>query len=467
MEINRRKFISTLFLSTLSLPFLSNTLTDIFISEKFSSPLDIPRKLKEASILRKKGKWKSAKKIYTQILLAKPSEIRAYDGIKRIILSLDNNNLTDVLQLYLSGLKLNPGQASFYERLASVYSCIAQGNKKLSEKLGSPSELYTLAMNYIEKASELDPQNPVIYSIYNKLKKRKDLKVDIIDSRDNKNLKLLKKSNEIELKNALLKKDALELEKNISVLVKKESSPQRTIKSTILKTAQSKRIKQISKLYVASINQLKKDGNISEAIKKSQELYNFTQGSDNALSIVKKLCFQFHKPEEFIDISRSNHQKKNTFWSGIGLIDCLISQFKHEQIYNLSEAQNHLNTLILKRDLPIHFFEWEYRNVLLSIYSKETEAYNKLMNLGNSLIGISSAHIINRFTKLCVIYFLYRNQKENAIQIIDIALKNNSLEIAPNSIYEKVNLVSKNKNTDKEIHKKQLLDLRNNIIQSL
>lgn len=115
MEINRRKFISTLFLSTLCLPFLSNTLTDIFISEKFSSPLDIPRKLKEASILRKKGKWKSAKKIYTQILLAKPSEIRAYDGLKRIILSLDNNNLTDVLQLYLSGLKLNPGQVSFYE----------------------------------------------------------------------------------------------------------------------------------------------------------------------------------------------------------------------------------------------------------------------------------------------------------------------------------------------------------------
>lgn len=53
-----------------------------------------------------------------------------------------------------------------------MYSYISQGNKKLSEKLGSPSVLYTLDMNYIEKASELDLQNPVIYSIYNKLKQR-------------------------------------------------------------------------------------------------------------------------------------------------------------------------------------------------------------------------------------------------------------------------------------------------------
>lgn len=468
MEINLRKFIFTLFLSTLSLPFLSNTfLANTLIEKPLFNISDVPGKLKEASLLRKKRKWKAAKKIYEQIITVQPDEIRAYDGLKKIILSLDKNNLSEILNVYLSELNINPNNVSFYERLACFYSSIAQGNKKLSHEISSPPELLNTAINYLEKAKKLDPNNPAVYAIYKKLLERKDLKMDLIDSRDNKDLKQLRKNNAEVNKKAVLKMNPVELEKNITTLVAKENSSRKTFRMTPFNATLSNRTKQTSKLYVASIHQLKKEGNINEAIKKSQELYNFTNGSDNALSIVKKLCYQFNKPEELLSILRNNHLKKDTFWSGIALIDGLIFQFNNQQISTLAEAKNLLNTLTSKRKLPIHIFEWEYRNVLLSIYSKEIEAYTKLMNFGNSLIGISSAHTINRYTTLCVIYFTSLNQKENALQIIDIALQSNSTKIIPNSIYEKVKLVNRNKNMAKEIHQKQLFDLRNKLIQSL
>ncbi|MDR2121542.1 MAG: hypothetical protein LBP34_00315 [Flavobacteriaceae bacterium] len=468
MDTTRRRFISTLLLSSAGLSFFFSLSAESLLFKILpKNSIDVPKKLKEAADYRKKNNLKASERIYKEIIAQKPDEIRAYDGLKKIILQKNNNDLKKVLDLYASGLNNNPKNTVFYERMATQYAAIAQGNKKLARQLGNPSDLLQKAISYLGKADNLTHKNVPLSAQYKKLQQRRSLGVASSNIRKNREFKQLKKQNKEEFRKKFLSREGARIERNLIRLTEKETDRRRSLRKLTHKDINTKRTKQISKLYVTSIKTLKKNKNVPQAIKRSKELYNFTQGSGNSLHMVKRLCKQFNRPEEAEAILRDNHQKQNTFWSGIALFDVLIAKHKKLQTPNLAEAEKLLNEAASKIKKPQEIFELETRKVIHNIYSGSSETYTNLMALGDTLVGISSTHTIDRFNSLCVLYYTSLKEKENAIKVIDIALNNDSSETEPYSIYEKVKMVNMNRDDTKPIHKEQLLKLRIKISNSI
>jgi len=468
MNTSRRKFISTLILSSIGIPFVSSVSAKGLLCEPFFSknnPVD--QKLKEAADFRKVKNFVKAEQIYQEIIAQKPDEIRAYDGLKKVILQQNNNDLQKVLEMYLSGLDKNPQNAAFYERTATQYASIAQGNKKIARRLGNPEDLLQKAVNNMDKAQKLSPskRNKPEMEQYKKLQQRKSIGAASVDARKNTEFKKIRNENKHNYKKTFKGREGSKIEKDLTKLLHRENAYRASLREITPDTAKSKRSKQISKLYVSSIKEEKKKKNIAQAIKKSKELYNFTEGSDNSLHIIKKLCRQHNRPEEAEEALRMNHQKKNTFWSGIALFDVLIA--KHKKLYtnNLPEAEKLLTESRQKIENPAQIFEWESRNTIGSIYAKKPEAYDNLMEMSDSLIGISNTHVIDRFNSLCVLYYtaLMKN-KENALKIIDIAL-NNDMDPTDDSLLKRVKMVNVNRDDSNPAHRQQLLLLKDKIMK--
>ncbi len=470
MNTSRRKFVSTLFLSTVGLPFLSHLYgKELLFANPFPSidPTEVSKKLKEAADLRKNDNWNSAERIYQEIISQKPDEIRAYDGLKKVILRNSPNDMQKVLEMYLSGLNKNPQNALFNQRVATCYASIAQGNKKVAQQLGGTSQLLQKALNHSKKAGELSAKNIPIAVQYKKLQKRKQFRSDSTDARDNKEFRQYRKENGKQYRRLFTGRDKTKIEANLEKLKLRENARRNLLTSANGKEMTSKRSKQISKLYVASIKDLKKNQNIPQAIKKSKELYQFSGGSTNSLFMVKKFCYEYNKPEEAESILRTNHQKQNTFWSGIGLFDVLVARYKNRQISDLSEARNILSEASQKAKGPMQNFELHIRELIVNIHTKDPKTYDNLMKLADSLAGISSTHTIDRFNSLCVLYFTSLNQKDNALKVLDAALKINPQQRESSPIFEKLALVNMNRDDSKPIHRQQLFRLRNKITSTV
>jgi ribosome-binding factor A len=468
MDTSRRKFVSTLILSSIGVSFVSPLFAKNLLFKPFlAEDIDIPKKLKEAADFRKKKNFQAAEQIYQEVIAQKPDEIRAYDGLKKVILQQDNNDLQKVLDMYASGLTNNPQNAAFYERTATQYASIAQGNKKIARQLGNPEDLLQKAVNYVDKAQKLKPanKNNPESEQYKKLQKRKTIGAATTDARKNKDFKKIRNENKHSYKNNFKDRGDSKIESNLSKLLQRENAHRATLAAVTPDDAKTKRSKQIAKLYVSSIKKSKKKKNAVQAIKKSKDLYNFTQGSENSLHLIKRLCKQYNKPEEAESILRTNHGKKNTFWSGIALFDVLIAKHKKLQTGNLAEAGNLLNSIEQQINRPDQIFEWETRKITEAVYSKKPEAYNSLKDLSKSLVGVSNTHVIDRFNRLCALYFTSLNQKENALKVIEIAL-GNSKESDRDSLLEKVQMANTNRDDTNPVHRQQLLQLRDKIMNS-
>lgn len=85
MEINRRKFITTTSLSIIGLG-ITNSVLGNALNSNFFTTTTIAQKLREAAVKRRAGSFIDARAIYDEVIIISPSEIRAYDGIRKILL---------------------------------------------------------------------------------------------------------------------------------------------------------------------------------------------------------------------------------------------------------------------------------------------------------------------------------------------------------------------------------------------
>ena len=93
--ITRRKF-----LMMGSLGILSTLTPGLLFSNTFSnSNPDTIALLKKARRYRKQGRLNLAKSIYQDVLAIDPTEVRAYNGIRKILLNKKNKEF-EVIQLY-------------------------------------------------------------------------------------------------------------------------------------------------------------------------------------------------------------------------------------------------------------------------------------------------------------------------------------------------------------------------------
>lgn len=159
MKTNRRKFIINSSLTFIGLG-ISNSVLGNIVSFSSSETLveTIAQKLQRAANKRRNGNFNQAKIIYSDVIAIDSNEIRAYDGIRKILLQNKYKEL-EVLQLYLTGLNNNPTNAVFKERVAKEYMRLALGNKKFVTQLNNPQDLLVVAKQYFNQAKTANPLN--------------------------------------------------------------------------------------------------------------------------------------------------------------------------------------------------------------------------------------------------------------------------------------------------------------------
>ncbi|MFC4163934.1 tetratricopeptide repeat protein [Epilithonimonas zeae] len=155
-NFNRRKFleISSLCFAGTVIPvnflFSSNRNSKVFSHSIYDS-------LREAKISIRKKEYSKAEEIYSNCIAENSNYLSAYDGLQNLY-SITKKSDEDIIALYMTGLKKNPKNPYFYERIGKWYMRLEIGNKKQArlyqQKYGFKS-LLEESLRYILRANEL------------------------------------------------------------------------------------------------------------------------------------------------------------------------------------------------------------------------------------------------------------------------------------------------------------------------
>lgn len=452
--MNRRKFVSATTLSFLGIGLSGkifgfvNPTTTLTLPTANQTVLQL---LTQASYKRKSGLFEESRGIYEQVISINSNEIRAYDGIRKILLQYKYKEL-EVLNLYLNGYTLNPTNIYFKQRIAKEYMRLALGNKKFKDQLNFPEDLLEKAKTFLLQANIEVPTDEQILKLLEKADFKLNSNANILDARLNEELKNYKKENHIEYKNRFDDVSEVEIKAKLDELLLKTSSDYRDV--------------HIRELYRVYVKKLKQNGNVELASQYSKEMYLFDKKDSRSLKIARNICKKDEKYEVLEAIERKNESIKKSFWAKIALFDVLYKRYLKEGVGSLSEMRNILNSAGTKKFSFYQIFEYKIRQVKLALVRNNlTEAESLLTNFADTLIGTTSAHFIDKFNLLCVEYFLKINSNESALTVFEIALKQNEKTL-DNTILKKLVLVNEEKKNKKEIHNKRLNEARIKIMNS-
>jgi len=447
MATNRRKFIATSSLGFFSLSIFSNTSLKISSFLFDNKPTQtIPQLLREAALKRRNGELTLATNIYNQVIALDSNEIRAYDGLRKVLLQNKYKEL-EVLQLYSTALNQNPTNLVLKERVAKEYMRLALGNTKYVNQLNSQEDLLELSKAVFLQLKNNEPTNIQYDEQFVKAERKLLQQANVVDARQNLDLKNYRKTNKTNFKKRFKNLDVATLENKLSDLLSKPVN--------------QKRAKYIRELYIILIKKYSKNNNPNKVIQKLNAFYQYNTSDVNTLRLARRMCKKHSRLNALENFERLNDTAKNTFWSKIALIDILLRRYKKDGTGNPSEIQNLLNTALTLRFRPNHYFEVNSRKFKLSIFKgNESEAKNNLLVFADSISGISSAHYIDRFNLLCVRYFKKFNKNDKALQTIRIALMETN-KAPEDEILKIIFEINKNKAlVSKPIHNQRLNEIK-------
>jgi hypothetical protein len=448
MKSTRRKFITT---STLAVVSLS--VSNIIVGKSLLKPivftnnplLTITQQLRNASLKRKAGLFLDARNIYNQIILISPSEIRAYDGIRKLLLFQKFKEL-EVLQLYENGLLQNPNSAIFKSRIAKEYRNLSLGNKKFETQLNLTEDLLIKSKNLFEEIKIENPEDFHAIIQYDNVAEKINFSASSTDARTNNQIKAKKKIHHHEHKIRFEVDSEQEIKIKLDKLLDKTSNDFRDI--------------HVRETYRAYIKKLKLNQKFDQAAIITKELFLFDKNDTQSLKIARNVCNKDKKYDVLESIERKNDTIKKSFWSKNALLNVLIKRYSKEGVGSLSEMQSILNTTNNKKRTFYQKFEYRTSEIKLSILKNNNTITMNLLNVfADNLIGISSAHFIDKFNMLCVKYYKKINDKKTAMTVLGIALKEKNTKIS-DPFLKKLIDININKETEKPIHNQRLINYR-------
>ena len=445
MNKDRRNFITKSSLTLLGLGISNTLLGQIHSLVHNETTETITQKLKKAANRRRNGQLNQAKNIYNNIIAIDSNEIRAYDGLRKILLQTKYKEL-EVLQLYNNGLNQNPTSLIFKERVAKEYMRLSLGNKKFTNQLNIGQDLLLSAKLLFNQVRTEFPNNQQFEIQFQKAKKKINQNANTIDARINTELKVERKNNRENFKKRFKNLNNTQLEAKLNFLLAKPNSIHRI-----------KHIKEVSIIY---INKLRKNGNINLAIQKAKEMYLNDKEDVRALQLCRKLCRKSNSLDVLENIERVNKGFKNTFWSNLALFDLLLKRYKKEGVGSVSEMNSLLNQTTPFAKDTLQKFELISRKIRLGLNTNNLLYVKNTLNImAESINGISSAELINRFNILTARYYKKNNEIEKANIIIAIGLQDNSIEIQ-DAFLIKIAEINKSKLNDNPAHNQKLITFR-------
>ncbi|UHO38671.1 hypothetical protein H5J24_00225 [Chryseobacterium capnotolerans] len=186
--ITRKTFLSLSSLGMISLLFPSF----LFSKTQPGSFEDVNKLLKLAADLRKQKKWSEAQAKYKQIIEQYPNEIRAYDGMRKALLS-DKKKEWEVILMFRAALALNPDSSDLQRRLYKEYMNASLGNKKIKKLIAFDGRLLSEVKSKFEGLTDINARSNNRDKQYSKICKLVELNADTVHPHKNLALKAYNK----------------------------------------------------------------------------------------------------------------------------------------------------------------------------------------------------------------------------------------------------------------------------------
>ncbi len=320
--LTRKKFLAITSLGVLSTLF-PNYLFSSSLNLKSLDGLNVL--LKRAADYRRAGKYFKARTIYDQIISTIPQEIRAYDGIRKIMLVKGKQEF-EVIKVYKNALQLNPGNIRIKERLFKEYFKVAIGNKKISTTVNLGKRTLLDVKEKYENFLLNHPNKKNIAKQLERINRMIDSNIDTnLDARRNSKLKTFKKQHRKLYKRRF---DSLSTDKVNEKLGKLLSKP--------VSVDRKRHIRELNKIY---IQRLRKEKNYVLALDKAVAFYQLDKNDSLSLKMTRDLAKYTRNYNLLVSIERENHSLKNNFWSACALFDSLTRKNEHQKTTLPTEAE--------------------------------------------------------------------------------------------------------------------------------
>ena len=441
--MNRKKFLALGSLSIFSL-FVPNYL---FSKEKNqSSSFDVNVLLKNAKNLRKQGKNNQAKQIYQQIISQYPTEIRAYDGMRKILLSQKKKEW-EVILMFKSALLLNPNNVALKQRLYREYFNAVLGNKKVKKLINFNGRLLGDIKQKYETFVQNHPNNQNLQQQYIKIQRLFNANADSQSAKTNTALKSYRKNQHKNFKKRFQNTTKSELETKLNTLLAKPSSPDRK--------------QHIRELHNLIVQRHRKDKNNLAALNKAIAYYNnFDKQDPLFLKYIRDLSKVQKNYNLLIDIETQNHTLKNTFWSGIALLDAHLKKAENQNSSISSQINSIIQFLDLNIDTPDMKFEFNTRMIKIDLLKNQTDvAKDKIMVECKNMYGSSNTHSIDRMNVLIAKYYSKKGDSAGKKRILNIVSDSQSYIENSDPLIKSIALMNQNRISNKPIHLQNLQKL--------
>lgn len=401
--ITRKNFLLLGSLSFVSV-FLPNF---IFSKVLFAEPsADILSLLKTAKKYRKQNKLAKAKDIYEEVLALDPTEIRAYNGIRKILLGKKNKEY-EVIKLYEQALVNIPSNKRIKQRLYNEYFKAAIGNRKVLSKLNISGRPLLYVKEKYESLLLEFPEKKNLENQIAKIQTYISLGVDTQHSHQNKPLKEYRKEQRNIHKRRFGKISSQETNLRLSLLSAEPFSEDRIAHE-----------REMSKINILALRSEKK---YAEALRAAYLYLNTKSATDPYfMKHFRSLSKQLHNYDQLITFEQQNHSSKNSFWSAIALFDVYMRKAEYS---NQSFPQ--LGTLILflaeNSTSPGHRFEVRTRKIKYSLLQNDlSSAKSLIIAQCREKMGTVDAHSIDRINFLAARYYVKFGQSEQKSKILNI-----------------------------------------------
>lgn len=445
--ITRRKFIALGSLVAVSFLFP----TYLFSKDvDHINPLDINELLKSAKNFRKQGNNNQAKQIYQQIIVQYPSEIRAYDGMRKVLLSQKKKEW-EVILMFKAALLLNPNNSELKQRLYKEYFNAVLGNKKIKKAINFNGRLLSDIKQKYETFVQNNPNNKNLQDQYAKISRLLEWNVDSQNPNSNSLLKSYRKSRYKSYKKRFQEKTTVDLEGKLNELLSKPVSPNRT--------------QHIRELYNLIVQKHRKEKNNSVALNKALSYYNNYDKKDPLfLKYIRDLSKLQNSHDALITIEQQNHASKNTYWSALALLDANIRKAVKTQSVLSGNVNNLVIYLESKSYDPRKNFELITRKIKIDILQNQNDnAKQKILDQCKKMIGITNPHYIDQINVLAALYYKKIGDQEGAKRIINIALNPQTFTDSSDVLTKSLAHINIKRSTAKVIHIQNLNKLLNKI----
>lgn len=441
--ITRRKFLTLSSLGVFSI-ILPNYLFSR--TENSTNFFDVNILLKNAKNLRKQGKNNQAKQIYQQIISQYPNEIRAYDGMRKILLSQKKKEW-EVILMFKKALLLNPNNVELKQRLYKEYLNAVLGNKKVKNAINFNGRLLGDIKQKYETFLQNHPNNKNIQQQLNKIQKLIDYNADSQSPKTNTALKAYRKNNHKNFKKRFQSTSTSQLETRLGTLLAKPDSPDRK--------------QHIRELHSLLVQRHRKVKNNAAALNKAVAYYNnFDKQDPLFLKYIRDLAKVQNKYDLLVNIETQNHTLKNTFWSGIALLDVHLKRTERQNIPLPSQLNSLIQFLELNIDTPDKKFEFSSRMIKLDILKNQTDAAkDKIIAQCKNMYGASSTHSIDRMNVLIAKYYGKISDKQGVKRILNIVSDPQSYAESSDPLIQSIALMNQNRMSVKQVHMQNLQKL--------